>query len=308
MALRVMTTGTSGQPPPGRRAARDAPRPSRPRYGIATRCDRSPAPAVSTRTPAIRLRRSNGDSRIVTACTRANGATVVWRQSQPLRNAISSSVTAQPSAAADQRALTTDHGTSTSSAPNPRQPSRPDQRHAHEQRDEQRLFEQAAHGAGMHRLPLEPLQRQHRQHLRQQRRQRATFDDGGQPVPIGRRVLAGLAASRVDARRDPADQPVQRAFAQRQRLDAAQRDRRRHACQQPVLGAEVFAFAGQAEAVQANGGPQHRQQANQDEQGEDGESPPPGRWRRGARRACRWLAPASGRSRGHGAAVAPFRR
>ena len=273
MALRVMTTGTSGQPPRARPAARGAPRPSRPRYGIATRCDRSPAPAVSTRTPAIRLRRSNGDSRIVTACTRANGATVVWRQNQPLRNAISSSVIAQPSAAADQRALTNDHGTSTSSAPSPHQPSHPTNgRHTNRENTSDCLQQCGARRPGCTGCHSSRSSRQHRQHLRQQRRQRAGVRrSGASQCRSGGAFCAGLAAGRVDARRDPADQPVQRAFAQRQRLDAAQRDRRRHAGEQPVLGAQVFALAGQPEAVQPQRRPGHRHQAHHHQQGDDGQ-------------------------------------
>ena len=55
---------------------------------------RSPPPAVSTCTPAIDARRSNGDSIAITVWILATGAMVTLRQSHPLRSATTSSVDA----------------------------------------------------------------------------------------------------------------------------------------------------------------------------------------------------------------------
>ena len=63
---------------------------------MSTRCDASLAPAVSTRTDAMRCRRSNGDCVIDTACSLVKRATVRCRQIHPVRNRTAPSMTAQP--------------------------------------------------------------------------------------------------------------------------------------------------------------------------------------------------------------------
>ena len=209
-----------------------------------TRWDSPPAPAVSTTTPAIRSRRSNGDSWTATIWILPSGAIVVFRQTHPLRKSTASFVVG-PAETPDPLPRVNggppEHQDQQWHRPHAKRPGQ----HDAQQRDEDGGLRQLApESAWIDTVP------QHVRIVIGQHRAEKPLDlsapqDRGEPLALRLRGALALAARRIDSDRHAAAQTVQRALLDGQRLNPVDGNRRRDARQQPVLQPQILAGARQ---------------------------------------------------------------
>ena len=119
----------------------------------------------------------------------------------------------------------------------------------------------------VHGLPGNRCQIEVRQDSTRNGRQVGHPDERRQPLTIDHAAgCSSLTSGRFRPHADTRQQPVQRAVAERHRLDPPHGDRGGDPCQQPELGPKISAGTGQAEVVEPDRCPRHGHEPHHDQE------------------------------------------